>query len=63
VETIVEAALEGSRTKFIQALVLDGYVTTYEMATALADDLLAAQAAHLPWVRPVKEAIAPGTPQ
>jgi alpha-galactosidase len=48
-ETIVEAALEGSRAKFIQALVLDGYVTSLDQATALADDLLAAQAAYLPW--------------
>jgi alpha-galactosidase/6-phospho-beta-glucosidase family protein len=51
VETIVEAALEGSREKFIQALVLDGYVTSLDQAAALADDLLAAQAAHLPWAR------------
>lgn len=48
VETIVEAALEGSRAKFIQALVLDGYVTSLDQAAALADDLLAAQAAYLP---------------
>ena len=47
-ETIVEAALEGSRAKFIQALVLDGYVTSLDQAAALADDLLAAQAAYLP---------------
>jgi alpha-galactosidase len=51
VETIVEAALEGSREKFIQALVLDGYVSSLDQAAALADDLLAAQAAYLPWVR------------
>lgn len=50
VETIVEAALEGSRDKFIQALVLDGYVTSLGQAAALADDLLAAQAEYLPWV-------------
>jgi alpha-galactosidase len=48
VETIVEAALEGSRRKFIQALVLDGAVPSLEIATRLADDLLAAQAAYLP---------------
>ncbi len=48
-ETIVEAALEGSRAKFIQALVLDGYVGSLDQAAALADDLLAAQAAYLPW--------------
>ena len=50
VETIVEAALEGSRDKFIQALVLDGYVTSLDRAAALAGDLLAAQADYLPWV-------------
>jgi alpha-galactosidase len=49
-ETIVEAALEGSRAKFIQALVLDGYVSSLDRAAALADDLLAAQAAYLPWM-------------
>lgn len=48
VETIVEAALEGSRRKFIQALLLDGAVDSMETATALADDLLAAQAEYLP---------------
>ena len=48
VETIVEAALEGSREKFIQALVLDGYVESFDAAAQLADELLAAQAAHLP---------------
>jgi len=48
VETVVEAALEGSRNKFIQALVLDGCVGSLEQATALADALLAAQAECLP---------------
>ena len=48
VETIVESALEGSRDKFIQALVLDGYVESFDMATKLADELLSAQAAYLP---------------
>jgi alpha-galactosidase len=48
VETVVEAALEGSREKFIQALVLDGCVDSLRTATALADELLEAQAAHLP---------------
>jgi alpha-galactosidase/6-phospho-beta-glucosidase family protein len=42
--------LEGSRTKLVQALVLDGAVASLEQAAALADDLLAAQAAFLPWV-------------
>jgi len=44
----VEAALEGSRDKFIQALVNDGSVDSLETAAALADDLLKAQAAYLP---------------
>lgn len=50
VEAIVEAALEGSRDKFIQALILDGYVSSLPQAVALADDLLSAQAEYLPWV-------------
>jgi alpha-galactosidase len=48
VETVVEAALEGSRRKFIQALVIDGAVDDLATATALADELLAAQADYLP---------------
>lgn len=48
VETTVEAALEGSRDKFVQALVLDGAVNSLSAAEALADDLLAVQAAWLP---------------
>jgi len=50
VETIVDAALERSRTKFIQALVLDGSVSSLEQAASLADDLLSAQAQYLDWV-------------
>ncbi len=49
VETIVEAALEGSREKFIQALILDGYVTSLGQARAMADELLAEQSEYLPW--------------
>ncbi len=49
VETVVEAALECSRDKFIQALILDGAVQTPDTAAALADDLLAAQAPYLHW--------------
>jgi len=48
VEAVVEAALEASRDKFIQALVLDGAVESIDMAARLADDLLAAQAQYLP---------------
>jgi alpha-galactosidase len=49
VETVVEAALECSRDKFIQALILDGAVQSPDTAVALADDLLQAQAAYLRW--------------
>jgi alpha-galactosidase len=48
VETIVEAALEGSRQKFIQALILDGSVRNIEQVEKLADELLRAQARYLP---------------
>jgi alpha-galactosidase len=48
VETMVEAALEGSRDKFVQALVIDGYTDSFDLATKLADDLLDAHAIHLP---------------
>ncbi len=49
VEMVVEAALERSRTKFIDALILDGAVQSPDEAVQLADDLLAAQAAYLNW--------------
>ncbi len=48
VETTVEAALEGSREKFVLALVLDGAAGSLEQASQLADALLAAHRAHLP---------------
>jgi len=48
VETIVDAALEGSREKFVQALLLDGAVESVETAYRLADALLEAQAEFLP---------------
>jgi alpha-galactosidase len=48
VETIVEAALEGSRDKFVQALILDGSIDSMEVAERLADDLLKAHAEYLP---------------
>jgi len=47
VETVVDAALEGSREKFIQALVLDGSVDSIETAAKLADDLLTEHAPYL----------------
>jgi alpha-galactosidase/6-phospho-beta-glucosidase family protein len=48
VETVTQAALEGSREKFVQALVLDGWVKSIGMAQELADELLTAHAEHLP---------------
>jgi alpha-galactosidase len=51
VETVVEAALEGSREKFIQALILDGAAGSIEQAEAIGDDLLTAQAAYLPQMK------------
>lgn len=47
-EIVVDAALEGSRAKFVQALVLDGSVRSTKAAEDLADELLAAHAQHLP---------------
>jgi alpha-galactosidase len=47
-ETVVEAALEGSREKFVQALLLDGAVTSVEMAEKLAGEMLEAQGQYLP---------------
>jgi alpha-galactosidase len=51
VETVVEAAMEGSRAKFVQGLILDGSVKSIDMAEQLADELLAAHAQHLPRFR------------
>ena len=48
VETVVDAAIEGSREKFLQALLLDGATSSLEAAEPLADDLLRAQAEYLP---------------
>ncbi len=48
VETVVEAALEGSRAKVVQALVIDGAVASLDVAERLADDLIEAQRAYLP---------------
>lgn len=48
VETVTEAALAGSREMFIQALILDGAVSSPDVVVDLADELIAAQAAYLP---------------
>jgi len=47
-ETIVEAALEGSRRKFVQALVIGGSINDLAVAEKMADELLAAHAEYLP---------------
>jgi alpha-galactosidase len=47
-EVTAEAAIEGSRDKFVQALLLDGAVTSVKTARDLADELLAAHAEYLP---------------
>lgn len=48
VETIVEAALEGSRKKFIQAIILDGAVDSVETAKRLVEELLTVHKEYLP---------------
>ena len=48
VDVVVEAALERSRIKFIDALILDGGVKSADMAVALADDLLDVHRVNLP---------------
>lgn len=47
----VDAALSGRRDLVIEAMLADGGVTDPDAAAALTDDLLAAQAAHLPRFR------------
>jgi alpha-galactosidase len=47
VETVVDAAVACDRRKFVQALVLDGALDSLAQGEKLADELLAAQAAHL----------------
>ncbi|MBD3174653.1 MAG: hypothetical protein GF320_05710 [Armatimonadia bacterium] len=48
VETVVDAALEGSREKFVQALILDGACPSLRVAEDMADELLTAHSEHLP---------------
>jgi alpha-galactosidase/6-phospho-beta-glucosidase family protein len=48
VETVVEAAIEGSYEKFVQALLIDGAVGSIDVAYMLADELIDAQKAFLP---------------
>jgi len=44
----VEAALTGDRGLVVEAMIADGAVTDADAAAALTDDLIAAQAQHLP---------------
>ena len=52
VETIVDAALQGDRDLFVQALLAEGSVSSLAQAQHLATDLLAAHAPHLPQFAP-----------
>ena len=47
-ELVVDAALERDRTKFVQAIALDGWASSISQANALADELLAAHRQYLP---------------
>ena len=47
VETLVEAGVQGSRDKFIQALILDGAVSAVDTAARLADELIDAHKSFL----------------
>jgi len=48
VEATVEAALTGKPKLMTEAMILDGGVSSYGVATKLTDELLRAQAVHLP---------------
>lgn len=48
VDLAVEAALNGDRDLVIEAMIADGSVFDADKATALTDDLIAAQVQHLP---------------
>ena len=50
-QVVSEAAMEGNREKFIQALILDGAVQSPDIAVRLADELILAQSAYLPKFR------------
>lgn len=48
VDIAVEAALTGDRDLVVEAMIADGGITDADAAAALTDELLEAQAAHLP---------------
>jgi alpha-galactosidase len=47
-ELIIDAALERDRAKFIQAIIIDGWVSSIEQANQLADELIQAHKRYLP---------------
>lgn len=48
VDIAVDAALHGNRDLVVEAMIADGAIVDVDAAAALTDDLLAAQAQHLP---------------
>jgi len=48
VEATVEAAVSGNRKLLVEAMILDGGVSDYQLAARLTEDLLEAQKQHLP---------------
>ena len=48
IQVVTEAAMEGNRGKFIQALILDGAVQSPDTALRLAEELILAHSAYLP---------------
>lgn len=47
-ELIIDAALERDRSKFVQAIIIDGCVSSSEQANQLADELIQAHKDYLP---------------
>jgi alpha-galactosidase len=47
-ELIIDAALERDRSKFVQAIIIDGCVSSFEQANQLADELIQAHKDYLP---------------
>ena len=47
-ELIIDAALERDRSKFVQAIIIDGCVSSIEQANRLADELIQAHKDYLP---------------
>ena len=47
-ELIIDAALERDRSKFVQAIIIDGCVNSFDQADQLADELIQAHKDYLP---------------